>query len=111
MGKRESINIWQYHWLPRKHPPLVVFYTVESWEIQMVASLINSSTRQWNKDSIDGLIAHEEAKIIKMILLARAAIEDALIWPFSNDGKYNCKSRYHFLKKKVRPRQPLSPGK
>lgn len=65
VGNGESINIWQHHWLPRKHSPLAVFYTVESWENQMVASLINSSTRQWNKDAIDGLIAHEEAKIIK----------------------------------------------
>lgn len=40
----ESINIWQHHWPPRKHPPLVVFYMVESRENQMVASLINSST-------------------------------------------------------------------
>lgn len=44
VGNGESINIWQHHWLPRKHPPLVVLYMVEYRENQMVASLINSST-------------------------------------------------------------------
>ena len=32
------------------------------------------------------------------IPLAQVVAEDVLIWPFSNDGEYNYKSGYHFLK-------------
>ena len=47
---------------------MVVSYPVESWENSTVASLIDSLTRQWNADVIDGLFAQEEADIIKEFL-------------------------------------------
>jgi len=61
----------------------------------------DSSIRQWNEEVIDGLFAQVEADIIKRIPLPQATTEDVLIWPFLNDGEYNCKSGYRFLKKEA----------
>ena len=50
---------------------------------------------------IDGLFAQVEVDIIKRIPLPQATTEDVLIWPFLNDGEYNRKSGYRFLKKEA----------
>ena len=47
---------------------------------------------------IDGLFAPGEAAIIKSISLSRFPTEDKLFWPWTQTGKYNCKSGYRFLK-------------
>ena len=36
--------------------------------------------------------------LIKRIPLARLACADELFWPFTQQGKYSCKSGYRFLK-------------
>ena len=61
----EKIKIWQHHWLPRKHPPQVTSYPLESLENTTVATLIDSTTRCWNEELIDGLFAPSEAEIKK----------------------------------------------
>ena len=60
---REKIKIWQHHWLPRKHPPQVTSYPLESLENTAVATLIDCTTRCWNEELIDGLFAPSEAEI------------------------------------------------
>ena len=47
---------------------------------------------------VDGLFNTEEAKIIKSIPLSQEVAEDILFWPYSCDGRYNCKTGYRFLK-------------
>lgn len=71
-------------------------------ESATVAKLIDNNTRQWNNDVIDGVFAEEEAVLIKQIPLSRIASEDALTWPHSQDGRYNCKSGYRFLKEELK---------
>ncbi|XP_023892982.1 uncharacterized protein LOC112004977 [Quercus suber] len=93
--------MWQHHWLPRKHPPQVTSSPIPSMESATVAELIDNNTRQWNSDVIDGVFAEEEAALIKQIPLSRIASEDTLIWPHSQDGRYNCKSGYRFLKEET----------
>ena len=63
-----------------------------------VALLINESTRQWNNEMIDGIYTPVEADMIKAIPLSRCEAEDSLFWPFTNNGIYNSKSEYRFLK-------------
>ena len=50
---------------------------------------------------IDGIFAPQEAEIIKTTPLALFKSDDILFWPFSKDGKYTCKSDYHFQKEEV----------
>ena len=98
VGNGKSIKIWQHYWLPRKHPTLVASSMVESIEEATVDCLIDEGTRTWNADMVDGMFAPEEAEEIKNIPLARVATEDSLFWPLAQDGKFNCKLGYRFLK-------------
>nr|POF00561.1 putative ribonuclease h protein [Quercus suber] len=66
-----------------------------------VDNLIKEDTRTWNEDVIDGIFAPEEVALIKTILLSRYPAEDILHWPWTQTGKYTCKSGYRFLKCEV----------
>ena len=63
-----------------------------------ISTLINAGTRQWNEKLIDGIFLHEEAALIKKIPLGRAESANVLMWPYSPDGRYSCKSGNKFLK-------------
>ena len=47
---------------------------------------------------IDGIFTPMEADLIKAIPLSLCEAEDTLFWPFTNNGIYNSKSEYRFLK-------------
>lgn len=98
VGSGEKINIWQQHWLPRKHPPRQPSCPIESFENHIVDSLIDPITRKWNEELIDGLFVEEDPELIKRIPLSQIAKEDSLYWPYSTSGHYTCKSSYNFLK-------------
>ena len=98
VGNGEKIRIWQHHWLPRKHPPLVISSPIDSFQDATVDLLIDPSSRQWNTEVVDGMFVPKEAEMIKNMPLACGAAEDILIWPYSSDGNYNCKFGYRFLK-------------
>ena len=63
-----------------------------------MALLINESTRKWNNEMIDGIFTPVEANMIKAIPLSLCEVKDTLFWPFTNNGIYNSKSGYRFLK-------------
>nr|XP_023923936.1 uncharacterized protein LOC112035339 [Quercus suber] len=98
IGSGEKISIWQQRWLPRKHPPWLPNYPIESFENHTMDSLIDPVTRSWNEELVDGLFGVEDAEMIKKIPLSRSVAEDTLYWPFSTSGHYTCRSGYRFLK-------------
>ena len=98
VGNGEKIRIWQNHWLPRKHPPQVIYSPIESIQNATVDLLIDRSSRQRNTEVVDGLFAPKEVEMVKNMPLAHGAAEDILFWPYSSDGNCNCKSCYRFLK-------------
>ena len=101
IGNGEKINIWQQHWLPRKHPTQLRIYRIyplENFEDHTVATLFDPITRRWNEELVDGLFVTEAADLIKKIPLSRNAAEDTLYWSYSLTGNYSCKSGYRFLK-------------
>lgn len=100
VGDGREIKIWQHHWLPIKHPTVVASPIIETMEDATVDMLIDPLTRQWDESLIDGIFIPHEAEKIKKIPLARVRVEDVLLWLFSRDGNYNCKSGYRFLKEK-----------
>lgn len=69
IGDGKFVKIWQNHWMPRKHPPLMLSPTVPSMEDATVDILIEAEKRQWSHDLIDGIFAPKEAKLIKKIPL------------------------------------------
>ena len=44
------------------------------------------------------MFAPHEVEVIEAIPLARTTSEDTLYWPWTQSGKYSCKSGYRFLK-------------
>ena len=98
VGNGKNIKIWQHHWLPIKHPPLVTSPIIESMEDATVDCLIDETTENWDAEMLEGVLIPAEAELAKKIPLARSQTEDFLFWPFTTDGQYNCKIGYCFSK-------------
>lgn len=98
IGNGKTVQIWQHTWLPLKHPTRVQSPMIECWEETKVEVLINEGSQTWNEQLIDRLFVPEEAALIKKIPLSRHSIDDKLFWPWTQSGKYSCKSGYRFLK-------------
>lgn len=92
-----KVRVWQHHWLPRKHPPLLYSPVVEGLEDATVDLLIEIETRTWNVELIYDLFTPQEAQLIKSIPLARSSAKE----PHSSNGRYSCKTRYRFLKEEA----------
>ena len=98
VGNGKSIKIWQHHWLPIKHPPLVMSPIIESKENATVDCLIDENTGKWDAKMLEGILIPAEAELVKKIPLPQSQTKDVLYWPFTADGQYNCKFGYKFLK-------------
>ena len=70
IGNGNSMRIGQHHWLPRKHPPLVLSPMVDTLADAKVAILIEENSRQWNHELIDGIFTPLEAELIEAIPLS-----------------------------------------
>ena len=70
VGNGKKIRVWQDHWLPRKHPPLLSICPLADFEDSTVDILIDPQTRQWNVEMVEGLFNEEEAELIKQIPLS-----------------------------------------
>ena len=98
VGNGRSIKIWQHHWLPIKHPPLISSPIIESMEDATVDSLIDNNTENWDAEMLKGVLVPAEAELALRIPLPRSQTEDVLFWPFTTNDQCNCKSGYKFLK-------------
>ena len=84
IGDGKFVKIWQNHWLPRKHPPLVLSPIVPSMEDATVDIMIEAETRQRSHDLIDGIFAPQEAKLIITIPLARIESDNIVFFFLRN---------------------------
>ena len=98
VGNGKSIKIWQHHWLPIKHPPLISFPNIESMEDATVNCSIDNNTGKWDVEMLNGVLIPAEAELVQPIPLSQCQTKDVLYWPFTVDGQYNCKFGYKFLK-------------
>ena len=98
VGNGKTIKIWQHHWLPIKHPTLVTSPIIESMEDATIDCLIDENTGKWDAATLEGVLIPVEVELALKIPLARSQPDDSLIWPYTANGQYNCKSGYHFLK-------------
>ena len=98
IGDGQKVKVWHHAWLPSKPPEKILSPVLEGWEEATIDKLIKEDSRTWDDVVIDGLFVPEEADIIKSIPLSRFPTEDKLYWPWTQTGKYNCKSGYRFLK-------------
>ena len=98
IGDGKKIKVWHHAWLPTKPPTRILSPVLEGWEEATIDKLINEDSRTWDEDVINGIFVPEEADLIKSISLSRYPTEDKLFWPWTQTGKYTCKSEYRFLK-------------
>ena len=98
IGDGQKVKVWHHAWLPSKPPAKILSPVLEGWEEAIVDKLIKEDSRTWDDVIIDGFFVPEEADIIKSIPLSRLPTKDKLYWPWTQTGKYNCKSGYRFLK-------------
>ena len=71
VGKGKNIKIWQHHWLPIKHPPLVSSPLIESMEDATVDCLIDNNTGKWDAEMLKGVLILAEAELVQRIPLPR----------------------------------------
>ena len=100
IGNGEKINIWQQHWLPRKHPTQLLNCPLESFEDHIVATLFDPITRRWNEELVDGLFVTEDADLIKKIPLRHNAAEDFYIGLILHLEIIHVSSGIDFLKRR-----------
>ena len=63
-----------------------------------VDCLIDENTGTWDAATLEGVLIPAEVELALKIPLARSKPDDSLIWPYTANGQYNCKSGYRFLK-------------
>ena len=78
VGNGKSIKIWQHHWLPIKHPPLVTSPIIESMENATVDCLIDENTGKWDAKMLEGILIPAEAELVKKIPLPQSQTKDVL---------------------------------
>ena len=71
VGNGKNIKIWQHHWLPIKHPPLVSSPIIESMEDATVDCLIDNNTGKWDAEMLKGVLILAEAELVQRIPLPR----------------------------------------
>ena len=62
---------------------------VESMEEATVDCLINTGSRSWNSEMVDGIFVPSEARKRKKKNPSRVAVADSLFCPMSKDGQYS----------------------
>ena len=78
VGNGKSIKIWQHHWLPIKHPPLISSPIIESMEDATVNCSIDNNTGKWDVEMLNGVLIPAEAELIQPIPLSQCQTKDVL---------------------------------
>ena len=85
------------NWIPGSFSTSAVPRTPDLVDDSTVSSLINQSTREWNVQQIDLLVAPFMAQKIKAIPLCNSLWSDCIVWPRTRDGEYSVKTGYQLL--------------
>lgn len=88
IGNDAKVKIWHENWLP------VNTLDADAY----VSSLIDTNTKQWNRQLISTIFNQFEAKQIMNILIYLRLPKDKLIWYWEKHGSYSVRLAYHMLK-------------
>ena len=66
--------------------------------LEKVAEIMDRRKGEWNLKEIEGWLIEEEGKAIKEIPTCNGGGRDRRVWPYTKNGEYNVKSRYHKAK-------------
>ena len=93
-----NIKLWVDRWapsLPNGHPNHLEPANI-NWN-QNVASIIRSSSNEWDLQPISSCVPQSEMARIKDLHIGDPDCDDKLIWPSEKSGMYTVKSGYHWL--------------
>ena len=97
VGDGRQIRVFHDNWIPGSFSTSAVPRTPDLVDDSTVSSLINQSTREWDVQQIDLLIAPFMAQKIKAIPLCNLMWSDCIVWPRTRDGEYSVKTGYQLL--------------
>jgi hypothetical protein len=97
VGNGEEIRITKDKWIPDapRHP---IFPTVDIPDDLKVCSLIDESSRKWNKELVRICFSPADAECILNIALSHNRVLDYISWPLTKIGIYTVKSAYIMAK-------------
>ena len=94
---KKKKRIFHDNGIPGVFPLKAVARSQEFLDDNMVSSLIDAKTGEWNGQLIDQLISPFLVQRIKAIPLCKTSQEDCIVWLRSSDGNYTVKTGYPFL--------------
>ncbi|XP_057418993.1 uncharacterized protein LOC130713222 [Lotus japonicus] len=97
VGNGESINIVDDPWLPNGSPLIFRQDLFEELGLRKVVGLLVSG--RWNEALVEQVFNPATAQCILAVPLPVQAREDLLFWPKTQDGWYNAKSGYKFIRR------------
>ncbi|KAA3465120.1 reverse transcriptase [Gossypium australe] len=107
IGRGDQVSVWNDRWIPGvDHIQSRNFN--DNTEIELVSSLIDSTTRKWKVELIEHTFPESTAQKILQILLAEEIHEDFQVWYGEHSGEFTVRSAYKLLQDaKLAPRDYL----
>ncbi|KAK2447871.1 putative mitochondrial protein [Trifolium repens] len=98
IGNGEQVKIKEDRWLPNQ-VGFKVWSRCEMLENgALVSTLIDSDTKQWNRELVVQSFYPHEAKQILSIPISQRLPADKMIWHYERDGEYSVRSAHHLVK-------------
>ncbi|GLT50394.1 hypothetical protein SLA2020_238810 [Shorea laevis] len=98
IGSGERVNFWKDTWAG--NAPLLLDCSDENLpgSLSLTVADIITPEREWDLDSLHGLVPNESIDTIRAIPLSRTAqLPDSIFWTGSMDGSFSVKSAYHLI--------------
>ncbi|KAI3942803.1 hypothetical protein MKW92_000645 [Papaver armeniacum] len=95
VGNGAKIKIWKHNWIPSINHTQLTNASQHNGENDIVQSLIQTSSKQWNIQSINQKFSHTESRKIQEIRIPTNA-SDSINWILTN-GTFTVKSTYNAL--------------
>ena len=100
VGNGEKIRIWQDKWLPMPSTFKVYSTPILLHPTATVKELIDSTSKDWNRELIDNLFSVEEARVIHSLPISRTDQADVQIWRRTPKGNFTARSAYYMQKER-----------
>ena len=94
----KDVRLWVDRWvhsLSNGHPTPLESSDI-NWN-QNVASIIQSSSHDWDLQLISSCVSQQEMDQIREVQIGDPSSADRFIWPSEKSGMYTVKSSYHWL--------------
>ncbi|KAA3472243.1 reverse transcriptase [Gossypium australe] len=96
VGKGDRISVWTDRWIPGIDT-VSIGQRDNNTEIELVAGLIDTTTRRWKRGLIKNTFPEQIAQKILQIPLAEVEHDDLQVWRGEHSGEFTVRSAYKLL--------------